>query len=117
MMDIFLVKEMGITFEKVRGGIKSSNGYLIEDIHEQDWCESVYADWSSLDDTGFYDLSFKEIRIEFVEEVGFRINDFLVNCYNSQNGYYSSYLDLNITSPNGEILVLNITKYVEDRIN
>jgi len=36
MMDIFLVKEMGIKFEKVRGGIKSSNGYLIEDIHEQD---------------------------------------------------------------------------------
>lgn len=104
-------------FEMGVDGLEASNGIKIKDYHEQDWCEYVYADWSSLDDTTFYDTVFYKIQIEFIKNVGFRINGYLVNCYNCQNGYYSSGLDLIIEYPNGKKTIIDISEYVEDNID
>lgn len=97
--------------------ITSNIGVSLVDVHYQDCCEHVYADWSSLDDTDFFDREFDEVEIEFIENVGFRINGYLVNCYNSQNGYYSSMLDLEIGHPSGDTVTLDISEFVEDDIN
>lgn len=106
-----------IKFLQEEEGLRLSNGIVIKDYHDQDWCEQVYADWSSLDDTSFYDTIFTEVEIELIEGIGFRINKYLVNCYNSQNGYYSSALDLVISYPNGKRDTIDISDYVEDNID
>ncbi len=65
------------------------DGSKIETYHEQDCCEWNYADWSSLDDTGFYEQDFDKIELTSWE-YGFSINGYSVNCYSDQNGYYSN---------------------------
>lgn len=82
-----------------------TNGYCITTSHCQDCCEYNYADWSSLDDTGFYDEEFLEEN--FVMEKwdgGFRINRYTVNCYSAQNGYYSADLDVDLSDKDGKVL-------------
>jgi hypothetical protein len=74
----------------------------ISDIHEQDCCESVYADWSPIKDSD--SEYFSKLEIKSVKDIGFLLcfNDTktLVPCYNQQNGYYSSNLSLEITKQN-----------------
>ena len=89
--------------------IKYDNGTTITYYHEQDCCENVYADWSALDDTGFDDNIINEIEIEKVEGSGFIINGYFVPCYDEQNGFYSSDLELIITDKNGNSKVIDIT--------
>jgi hypothetical protein len=108
----------------------------ISHYHEQDCCESVYVDWSYVKDTSFGRLQalirkqLHRLTIKGVNETGvlFRLSYFvdgvageqphvesfawLAPCYNDQNGYYSSELDLVV---NGS--VIPISSYVEDRIN
>jgi len=98
---------------RINNGLYFSNGLKIEDYHEQDWCEHVYADWSSLDDTGFENLIFNTIEFEKVEGIGFRINGYTIHCYDEQNGYYSSNLSLTINYPNKENVEIDITKCSE----
>ena len=105
-----------ITVERTPDGVKFSNGYELTDFHEQDCCESVYADWSSLDDTGFFNSKFSRIALDFVKGVGFRINGYTVHCYNSQNGYYSSSLALVVKLDGKEVSTLDISDYLEDNI-
>jgi hypothetical protein len=89
----------------ITSGLLKINNIIIEDYHEQDCCEHVYADFSALEDTTFFDelkgknLTAKEIanNIELVEGKGFRIFGYFVPCYNVQDGYYSSNLTLIIT--------------------
>lgn len=101
---------------KVRNseGIEFSNGVRMFDEHIQECCESVYADWSSLDDTGFDTQIFDELIIEKVDDVGFRINGYTVHCYNNQNGYYSSELSLFVLDNQIEILNIDITGCTEN---
>lgn len=117
-----MMNERIITTEKVKfiKGIEcleTNIGITLRDAHEADWCEVVYADWSSLDDTPFFDTEFDGITLQFIKDVGFRINGYLINCYNYQNGYYSSELELYIFYPTGESDVIDITSYVEDHID
>jgi hypothetical protein len=70
----------------------SDGSYILTD-HNQDCCEYNFADWSSLDDTGFWETNFKSIEVK-PWEYGFLINGFSVNCYSEQNGYYSSDLEV-----------------------
>lgn len=115
-MELYRIKFESPTKVKHRNyNVEFENGFRIEDYHEQDCCEHVYADWSSLDNTGFDNLEISELVIEGVECVGFRINGYTVHCYNSQNGYYSSDLELNITY-NGKLISINISDFVEDNI-
>ena len=86
------------------------NGNALSYYHEQDCCESVYADFENiqvLTKLGANcicssELEFNEDLLNYIElqkDVGFTITDthgikLLVSCYNRQNGYYSSELSL-----------------------
>ena len=96
-------------------GIYFDNGTIIRDLHDQDCCEHVYADWKQLEDTSVMSHDFPEkIKIEGVEGSGIRIDGYFIPCYNEQNGYYGSNLSIEITYPTKTI---DITKFVEDRIH
>lgn len=107
----------------------------IKAYHEQDCCERVYADFSVLeyhlkDLIGF---TFQEIFIKPVAETGFllcfehgergdeesyddyEIKKILIPCYNEQNGYYSSNLELIIKHGDTKE-VTDISDCVEDHI-
>lgn len=108
-MKIIKIEETGITFD---------NGTTIEDIHNQDCCEHVYADWKQLADTDVLSHEFRDIRITGVKEAGFRLNGYFIPCYNSQNGYYGSDLRLEIKYPDKKTKkVIDISEYVEDQID
>jgi hypothetical protein len=82
-----------------------TNGWTISTSHCQDCCEHNYADWSSLDDTGFYDEEFLEDNFWVDKwEGGFRINRYAVNCYSDQSGYYSTDLDISLIDKDGKRL-------------
>jgi hypothetical protein len=79
-------------------GITLNDGTYIEDSHEQDCCEHVYADWNELKtQTGALEM-LEALTLEKVDitpcEYGFRMNGFFVPCYNEQNGYYSNDLSI-----------------------
>lgn len=68
-----------------------------------------YADWSALEDTGFFEdktITAKTLKLERVEPYGFRINGYFVPCYSSQNGYYTSMLT--ITAKKGNKVIATI---------
>ena len=80
-----------------QGGIEFDDDSILVDIHEQDCCENVYADFSNLDsDIMSYNFG-ENIRIKNAR-YGFKFGDgrrwFFVPCYNCQNGYYSDNLDI-----------------------
>lgn len=63
---------------------------------------------------------FDTLEIEGIEDAGFRILTsgnlpVFVPCYNQQNGYYSSDLELIYKGETTE--KMNISRYVEDDIN
>lgn len=100
-----MIKKIKGTYEVEKiteQGIFFTNGAKITDHHVQDWCENVYASWrKGLSDTGFENQKFYEIEIELVEEYGIRVNGYGIPCYNKQNGYYSSKLEIIFTDVDG----------------
>ena len=123
-MKIIEIKENKIIFD---------NEYELESYHEQDCCEDVYADFEVLKDynvstkTGktinIKDIDFEEhleYLIQGIENEGFNMiskigEKFFIPCYNFQNGYYSSELELILKR--GEVKeFMNISKFVEDDI-
>jgi hypothetical protein len=94
------------------GGVTFSDGTTIQDLHDQDCCEHVFAQWSDLENTAIVDTEIAEIVIEKVEDSGFRLNGHFVGCYDHQNGYYSSDLALCITRPNGNQETIDISSCV-----
>lgn len=107
-MKITQITEQGLLFD---------NGTTIKDIHEQDCCEHVYADWKQLGDTDVFQHEFsEELSIECIDDSGFRIDGYFVPCYNSQNGWYSSELELHITLKNGYKKIIDISEFVSDDI-
>lgn len=109
-------------------GIKFDNGKVLEDYHDQDCCEWVYADWENMQVMGetkynylcARDLDFFENILESIvpiEDLGFYIVTkqgicILVSCYNYQNGYYSDELSLKYDDQ-----YRDITKCVQDFID
>lgn len=81
----------------------NDGSYLFFD-HQQTCCEWNYADFSSLDNTGFFESEFDVIDLEEGDWGGFRINGFAVNCYSQQNGYYSSGINIYYSAKTGETL-------------
>ena len=58
-----------------------------------------YADWSSLEDTGFFDddsVKAETVKIDVCDDYGFRLNGYFVNCYSVQNGYYTDELTISV---------------------
>lgn len=94
--------------------------------HEQDCCEHVYADFSVMKyHRDIIGAKVRDITIKSIEEMGFLIcfcvgyDEYVkvfIACYNSQNGYYSSNLELIIE--NGEVSTkIDISDAAEDLIN
>lgn len=109
------------------------NDYKLETFHDQDCCEEVYADFSVLQTYNVSNITGKTINIreidfeenlnklvKGIEGQGFNLiskigENFFVPCYNEQNGYYSSNLEL-ILRKNKNTETLDITDFIEDRI-
>ena len=109
------------------------NGYELEYYHEQDCCEQVYADFDILKDynistkTGkiinIKDIDFEEhleYLIQGIENEGFNMiskigEEFFIPCYNNQNGYYSSELELILKRGKAKE-VMDISEFVQDDI-
>ena len=74
------------------------NGSKITFDHEQDCCEYNYADFGQLEDTGVEQEEFKEPLIFEESGYGFRFGNpgkmYYVPCYSSQNGYYTTEVDI-----------------------
>lgn len=98
------------------------NGTEITYYHEQDCCEEVYADFDHLKNgsrleplTQDHEFS-EDIQIEGVPGVGFRFGGptgwEFIPCYNTQNGYYSSDLEIIITYPDKTVKKINV--YIEE---
>lgn len=82
-----------------------TNGWRIRTSHSPDCCEHNYADWSSLDDTGFFEEEFYENDFKLEKwDGGFRINGYTVNCYSEQSGYYSTELEVDLMDDEGTAL-------------
>lgn len=75
------------------------NGSRITFDHEQDCCETNYADFEQLEDLALEYEFENDLIFEVVPENGFRFGSkgtpmFFVPCYSDQNGYYSSDIDI-----------------------
>lgn len=78
--------------------MRFDNGNVITFDHEQDCCESNYADFKQIDDLA-KTIDFDPDLIFEVAEYGFRFGDarnglFFVPCYSYQNGYYTDEVDI-----------------------
>lgn len=89
-----------------------SNGSRLAYYHYPDCCEYNYAEFESLDDTGFWEAEFDKISLE-VSNGGFKINGFHVNCYSSQSGYYSNEVTIVYVLANREV-VCRLNAYGDD---
>ena len=101
-------------------------GVKFEGFHDQDCCEYVYADFniikyykSQIEKLG----TISKIELKSVPECGFILfiysnggyfekrEGVLINCYNCQNGYYSSALDLIITDGSHTVGTYDLDSY------
>ena len=114
--------------------IKFDNGYILRYFHEQDCCEHVYADFRVLNTYNVSTKTGKKIHIknidfeesiknliEGIENAGFNMiskigEKFFVPCYNEQNGYYGSDLELILTVNDNIFESYDISVYVKDEI-
>ena len=98
-------------------GLLFSDETKVMDYHDQDCCESVYADWKQLDDTGILEDTFKELVITGNPELGIVLNGtYGIPCYNEQNGYYSDDLSIIVEQPGRPSIEIDISNFVEDVI-
>lgn len=99
----------------------------LSSYHDQDCCESVYADFSILKyhSDSLKDKTVNKLIIKSVDKMGFLLCfkmekekeiKIFIPCYNFQNGYYSSDLKL-IISDGGQKVEINISDLVEDHID
>lgn len=100
-------------------GLIFDNGAVLESFHDQDCCESHYVDFTSIIGQGWEDKDFpehlseliaeSEIPDEYTGDYGdvwdsfFQIKDkqgnkYTLTIYNSNNGYYSSNVQLILTN-------------------
>lgn len=63
----------------------------------------------------FKTQNFNSLIIEGVKDCGIRINGYFIPCYNEQNGYYSSNLELQI-KVGGKVISVDIQRFIEDDI-
>lgn len=116
--------------DKAEGGIEivtDEGSIVISSFHEQDCCESVYADFSVMKyhKEQIIGKSVRNIVIKSVEGMGFLLvfeigyhedGKVFIGCYNYQNGYYSSDLSLSIIKHAVEIKI-DISNLVENHID
>lgn len=104
--------------EKDDEKIGLSNGYIITFYHWQECCEYVYADFDNIElEKAINEKTlFKRISIKPVKGIGFLLNNILINCYNDQNGYYNTDLNLHVINGKGKILIdIDLSKNHQDK--
>lgn len=108
-------------------GVLNGGTLEISSYHQQDCCESVYADMSVLK---YHQESLKgkelqQISIKGVESMGFLLclyfgyddnEKIFIPCYNSQNGYYSDNLEL-VIKHEGVETKIDLQGFIEANIN
>ncbi len=96
------------------------DGTKLSSYHDQDCCENVYADFEQLKTTAIENEEFTYedlLQMQGIEDTGVKIKGYLIPCYNSQNGYYSSNLEMVVESPNKPTVKIDVSNFVEDQIN
>lgn len=71
-----------------------------------------YADWSALEDTGFFQdksVCADNLKLEACE-YGFRINGYFVPCYSCQNGYYTNQISISAYDVNKKEIAYLVTE-------
>ena len=88
-MKIIEITEVDITFD---------NGNRIWFDHKQDCCEHNYADFKQIDDLALEQEFDEDLKFESCPNSGFRFGNegrmVFVPCYSSQNGYYSTWINI-----------------------
>ena len=82
--------------------LEFDNGIVLTSDHNQDWCESHYLSLGDLTITDFDGLEFdltSDVFFERIEDYGIALKPIIgfpvrIPGYGSNNGYYSSNLDL-----------------------
>ncbi len=79
--------------------IEFDNGDTITFDHDQNCCEHNFADFSQLEDIATEVEFDSGLIFEAVENSGFRFGSkntpmFFIPCYSSQNGYYTTEIDI-----------------------
>jgi len=116
---IMIVEREGYSMkfkQYIEDGILFDDGTEITARHYQSCCEHVYADFEQLEDTGFMEAEFHGVSIEVVPNNGFKLNGYFVPCYNRQNGYYGSNLELIIDQPDRPLQFIDLTNAEIDQI-
>ena len=109
---------MKLKVEKVDKYLHFSDGYRLEDAHEQDCCESHYLDFEHIKLEDFEGLEFdlsNDNFFERIEDYGIQLNPIKglpvrIAGYGSNNGYYSSQLDLEVYKDDKLIKTYNISE-------
>ena len=121
-LEAIAVTDYGLEF------VTSSGLLSIKDYHEQDCCENVYADWLYLTPhiaQDFKVMAKTKFEVFTVEGAGFVVSlkagrtkavRWFVPCYNEQNGYYSSDLQLIVKLGDSEQKI-DISEAVKDDIH
>lgn len=110
--------------EVTKDEIIFSDNSTLTDLHAQDCCENVYADWSYLQEEDIF-TAFNEfkvfivpnagLRIEFYHE-GYKQREAFIPCYNEQNGYYSSALSIAFTGNGNSYIESDVSDSCFDHI-
>lgn len=98
--------------------IKFDNGFTLDSDHQQDCCEHHYLDFSYVNLEEVKDLEFdlsndnffKKIDgygIELIPITGFSVK---IPGYGSNNGYYSTELELTLSGPQGSFKAYDISE-------
>jgi hypothetical protein len=124
-MKIIKISEENLVFD---------NGITISSYHDQDCCESHWADFTVMQGYNLNTITGKQInindvefdenikeQIQLIKDMGFNLvakdgSKYFIPCYASNNGYYSSDLELRIDG-NGVKEKIDITdcqKWDED---
>ena len=100
-------------------GIEFSDGTVISHYHDQDCCEHVYANWIDWSNDFSNVVEIRSLTIWTVPDAGIRIEfshgyqsrDFVwfVACYDEQNGYYNSNLEITISTGENALVAVDVS--------
>lgn len=126
-------KSVGMKIDSIKVGdenitLNLEGGEKLEfsTYHSQECCESVYGDFSvcKYHEKELIGKHLSNVKVKKVEDMGFLLcfdfgyeaSKIFIACYNFQNGYYSSNLELTVND-NGTKTTVDISDCVEDHID
>lgn len=117
------VDSMSVVDEAMTLILDDGSKLIFSTYHNQDCCESVYGDFSIVKyhETELVGQHLSKVEVKSVTDMGFllcfsfnyKATKIFIPCYNYQNGYYSSDLNL-LVDDNGTQTTIDISDCVED---